>query len=84
MKHLRCDLCLKTIPLAFANYVGGSIMSVKKKGESNWLDGIIIPTRTFEEKLDLLHETFDCLWQSKLSVNLPNRSYFSRWSSDWG
>ena len=39
-------------------------MRVKKKGVRNWLDGIIIPTRTFEEQLEVLHETFDCLEQA--------------------
>ena len=45
-------------------------MRVRKNGVRNWLDNIIIPTRTFEKKLELLRETFDCLWQRKLSVNL--------------
>ena len=36
-------------------------MEVKKKGVRNLLDDIIIPTRTFEEQLELRHETFDCL-----------------------
>ena len=45
-------------------------MEIKKKGVRHWLDNSIIPTRTVEEKLELLHETFDCLRQRKLSVNL--------------
>ena len=45
-------------------------MGVKKKGVRNRLDDTI-PTRTFQEQLGLLRETFDCLRQSKLSVNLP-------------
>ena len=45
-------------------------MGVKKKGVRNWLDDIIILTRTFEEQLEILRETFDCIRQSKLSVNL--------------
>ena len=66
-----CGFGLKTVLSAFANYVGGSIMTVKKKGVRNWLEDIIIPTRTFEEHLELLHENFDSLRQSRLSVNLP-------------
>ena len=70
--YVRCDFGLKTaVSSAFANYFSGSIMRVTKKGVRNWLDGINIPTRTFEEQLELLRETFDCLRQSKLSVNLP-------------
>ena len=46
-------------------------MGVKKNGVRNWLDDILIPTRTFEEQLELLRETFDCLRQSKLSAHLP-------------
>ena len=72
---VRCGFGLKTVPSAFANYVGGSIMGVKNKGMRNWLDDIIIPTRTFEEQLKLLRETFDCLRQSKLLVNLPKSEF---------
>ena len=50
-------------------------MGVKKKGVRNWLNGISIPTRTFEEQVELLRETFDCLRQSKLSVNLPKSKF---------
>ena len=50
-------------------------MGVKKKGVHKWLDNIIIPTRTFEEQLELLRETFDCLRQSRLSVNLPKSEF---------
>ena len=28
-KYVRCDLCLTTVPSAFANYIGGSVMRVK-------------------------------------------------------
>ena len=48
-EYARCGFDLKTVPLVFANYVGGSIMRVEKKGVRNWLDNIIIPTRTIEE-----------------------------------
>ena len=52
------------------------MMGVKKEGVRNCLD-IIIPTHTLVEQLELLRETFDCLRQSKLSVNLPkSESYF--------
>ena len=60
-EYVRCGSGLKTVASAFANYVGGSIMRVKKKGVRNWLDDIIIPTRTFEEQFELLRETFYCL-----------------------
>ena len=59
------------MPLAFANYVDSSIRRVLKKGVHNWLDNIIIPTRILGEQSELLCEAFDCLRQSKLSVNLP-------------
>ena len=45
-EYVRCGFGLKAVPSAFANYVGGSILGVKKKGVRNWLDAIIIPTRT--------------------------------------
>ena len=70
-EYVRCGFGLKTVPSSFAIYVGGSIMRVKKKGVRNWLDDMTIPTRTFEQQLELLRETFDCLRQSKLSFNLP-------------
>ena len=70
-EYVRCGFGLKTVPSAFANYVGGSITGVKKKGVRNCLDDMIIPTRIFEEQLELLREIFNCLRQSKLSVNLP-------------
>ena len=50
-------------------------MGVNKKGVRNWLADIIIPTCTFEEQLKLLRETFDCLRQSKLSVNVPKSDF---------
>ena len=50
-------------------------MGVTKKGAHNWLDDIIIPTRTFEQQLELLRETFDGIRQSKLSVNLPKSEF---------
>ena len=76
-EYVRCGFGLKTIPSAFANYVGGSIMGVKKKEVRNWLDGIIIPSRIFKQQLEPLQETFDCLWQSKLSINLPIAEFCS-------
>ena len=59
-----------TISLSVAFMLG-----VKKKGVRNWLDDIITPTRIFEDQLKLLRETFDCLRQSKLSVNLPKSKF---------
>ena len=50
-------------------------MGVKKKGVRHWLDDSVTPTRTVEEKLELLRETFDCLRQSKLWVNLPKSEF---------
>ena len=69
-------LWCQDVTVSFANYVGGSIMRVKKKGVRNWLDDNIIPTRTWEEQLELLRETFDCLRQSKLSANLPKSEFW--------
>ena len=74
-EYVRCGFGLKTVPSAFANYVGGSIMRVEKKGVRNWLDDMIIPTRTFKQQVELLRKTFDCLRQSKLSVNLPKSEF---------
>ena len=48
----------------------------------NWLDDMIIPTRTFEQQLELLRETFDCLRQGKLSVK-PPKSEFCFWVVEW-
>ena len=77
-KYVRCGFGLKTVPPAFANHVGGSIMGIKKIGARNWLDDMIISIRTFEQQLELLWETFDCLGKRKLSVNLPKSElYFS-------
>ena len=41
----------------------------------NWLDDMIIPTRTFGQQLELLRKIFDCLRQSNLSVNLPKSEF---------
>ena len=41
-EYVRYGFGLKTEPSACANYVGGSIMRVKKKGVRNWLDDIIV------------------------------------------
>ena len=77
-EYVRCGFDLKTVPSASTNYVGGSIMRVKKQGVRNWLDDMtIIPTRTFEQQLELFKETFDCLRQSKLSVDLPKSKFCS-------
>ena len=57
-------------------------MRVRKKGVRNWLDDMITSTRTFEQQVKLLRETFDCLRQSKLSVNLP-KSEFSFSLVEW-
>ena len=74
-EYVRCGFSLKTVPSAFANYVGGSIMEVNKEGVRNWLVDIIIPTKTVVEQLDLLRKTFECLRQKKLSVNLPKPEF---------
>ena len=74
-EYIRCGFGLKTVPTAFPNYFGGSIMRVKKKGVRNWLDDIIIPTRIIEEQFELLLKTFHCLWHVKLSVNLPKSEF---------
>ena len=74
-EYVRCGFGVKTVPSAFANYIRGSIMEVKKKGVHNWLGDIIIPARTCKEHLELLRETFDSLRQSKLSANLPKSKF---------
>ena len=74
-EFVHCGFGLKTVPSAFANYVGGSIMRVNNKDVRDWLDDMIIPTRTFEPQLELIREIFDCLRQSKLSVNLPKSEF---------
>ena len=57
-EYVRFGFGLKTVPSTFANYVvGGSIMKVKKKDVRNWLDNILIPTRTLGEQFKLLRET---------------------------
>ena len=74
-EYVHCGVGLKTVPSAFVNFVGCSIMRVKKKGVRNWLDDTSIPTRIFEERLELLRVTFDCLRRRKLSVNLPKSEF---------
>ena len=44
-EYVRCGFGLKTVPSAFANYIGDSIMEVKRKRVRNWLDGIITPLK---------------------------------------
>ena len=64
-EYVCCGFSLKTIPSAFANYVGGSIIEVKK-GVRNLLDGIIFPTWTVAEQFDLIREVVDCLRRNRL------------------
>ena len=45
---------LKTLPSAFANYVGGRLLPVKDKGIKNWLDDIAIPSKTLEDQWGLI------------------------------
>ena len=74
--HTLCGVGLKIAPLAFANYAVGSIMEVKKKGLHNELDDINTPSRTLNEQLKLVRETFDYLQQNSLALSLPKSEFF--------
>ena len=50
-------------------------MPIKSKGVRNWLDDIMVPTETVEKQFQLLHQTFECLRQGRLSVNLPKSEF---------
>ena len=56
-QYVRCGFGLKTVPAAFASYVGGQLMPVKLKGARNWLDDIIVPTETVEGQFRLLRHS---------------------------
>ena len=74
-EYVRCGFGLKTVPSAFANYVGGRLLPVKDKGIKNWLDDIAIPSKTLEDQWGLLRETLECLRQGRLTVN-RQKSHF--------
>ena len=73
--YVRYGLGLRLVLSAFANYVGGQIMSVKMNVVKNSLDDIIIPTATVKDQFALLHEAFDRIRVGHLSVNLPNSEF---------
>lgn len=50
----RCGFGLKNTPSGFAAYVGEALGPLKGKGVENWLDGIIIHTKTVEGHVELL------------------------------
>ena len=49
-KYVRCGFGLETVPSAFANYVGGRLVTVKNTGIKNWLDDIAIPSKILEDQ----------------------------------
>lgn len=61
---------LKTVAAVFASHVGEQLMPVKSKGVRNWLDDIMVPTKTVEGQFQLLRQRFDCLQKGYLSMNL--------------
>ena len=74
-EYVRCGFGLKTVPSAFANYVGGQLMPVKMKGVRIWLDDITIPTATMENQFVLLHKVFDLIRAGRLSVNIQKSEF---------
>ena len=74
-EYVRCGFGLKTVFSAFVNYAGGRLLTVKDKGIKNWLDNIVIPSKTLENQWGLLQETLECLRQGRLTVNLQ-KSHF--------
>ena len=50
----RCGFGLKTIPSGFAAYVGEALGPLKGKGVENWLDDIIIHTKSVDGHVELL------------------------------
>ena len=74
-EFVRCGFRLKTVPSAFANYVGGQLTPVKMKGVRNWLNDIIIPTASLEDQFSLVREVFDLIRAGRLSVNLQKSEF---------
>lgn len=66
----RCGFGLKTLPAAFAARVGAALGPLKGRGVNNWLDDIIIHTKTIGEHLSLLERVLDALSTAGLSLNL--------------
>ena len=67
----RCDFGLKTIPSGFAAYVGEALGPLKGKGVENWLDDILIHTKSVDGHVELLEKVLERLLRFGLSVNLP-------------
>ena len=74
-EYVRCGFGLKTVPSAFANYVGGRLLTAKDRGIKNWLDDVAIPSKTLDDQWGLLRETLECLRQGRLTANL-HKSHF--------
>ena len=55
-EYVCCGFGLKTVPSAFANYMGGRLLPVKGKGIKNWLNDIAIPSKTLGDEWGLLRE----------------------------
>lgn len=65
-----CGFGLKALPAAFAARVGAALGPLKGKGVNNWLDDIIIYTKTIDEHLSLLKRVLEALSVAGLSLNL--------------
>ena len=53
---VRCGFSQKTVPAAFAARVGMALGLLKGRGVQNWLDDVLIFTRTIKGHLDPLEQ----------------------------
>ena len=67
----RCGVGLKTIPSGFAAYVGEALGPLKGTWVDNWLDDIIIHTKSVDGHVELLEQVLERLQRFDIPVNLP-------------
>ena len=67
----RCGFRLKTIPSGFAAYVGEALGPLKGNEVENWLDHIIIHTKSVDGHVERLEKVLERRQRFGLSVNLP-------------
>ena len=74
-KYVRCRFELKTVPSVFPNYVGCCLMLVKRFYVREWLNDILVPSRTVAKSWGLLCKMFGCARTDRLSVILQNYQF---------
>lgn len=75
-EYVRCGFRLKSVPSAFANYLGGWLTSVNPKGVKNCLTDIAMPSKSIATHWPLLSKTHTCLRERKLTVNLQKSRFY--------